>query len=218
MHGRRDTWVDMACYGILLKPGCSSHRCIQHRLWHFRSATSSCPQCASLRWPRMVAIHSWQQRSPQLVEKPTLHEPSDPVSWWKCQLLLRCVEGRVPRTSMCNGSLPFYCRHVEPSNERVQDKCQTSHHIKWFKNHLKLLLLCNHAKIHWKTLLKGESTHKEKQMAKVDPWSSSLVSHGPEWLAWQLEIGATKLPFADGAPRRVFVNLCSLSGIEHQCD
>lgn len=69
MHGRTNTWVDMACYGILLKPGCSSHRCIQHRLWHFRSATSSCPQCASLRWPRMVAIHSWQQRSPQLVEK-----------------------------------------------------------------------------------------------------------------------------------------------------
>lgn len=76
-------------------------------------------------------IHRWQQRSPQLVEKPTLHESSDPVSWWKCQLLLRCVEGRVPRTSMLN--LPFCCRHVEPSNERVQDKCQTSHHIKWFK-------------------------------------------------------------------------------------
>lgn len=140
MHGRTDTWVNMACYGILLKPGRSSHRCIQHRLWHFRSATSSCPQCASLRWleqpqPWMVAIHRWQQQSPQLVEKPTLHEPSDPVSWWKCQLLLRCVEGRVPRTSMLN--LPFCCRHVEPSNERVQDKCQTSHHIKWFKNHLK---------------------------------------------------------------------------------
>ena len=122
IHGRTYTWVDKACYGILsilLKPGCSSHRCIQHGLWHFRSATSSCPQCASLTW---LEQPNWLKNDATWTKRPSLlvKVSAPPQMCW----------GRVPSTYMCNGNLPFYCRHVEPSNERVQDKCQTSHHIK----------------------------------------------------------------------------------------
>lgn len=152
--------------------------------------------------------------------KMTLDEPSDPVSWWKCQLLLRCVEGRVPRTSMCNGNLPFYCRHVEPSYERVQDKCQTSHHIKCFKNHLKCCYCATTQKKYIGKLCYKEKTHTQ---GKTNGKSWSLVQlPGFSWTrvacltAWNWSNKASIR--WRRASKGVRQSLLTISGMQHQCD